>query len=75
MIHRTLHPNPKRLAFYPNKLNKFLAATAERTLGITPSQEDEHEEIEKLIDSLPLPSRRSFGTRPVRYSQLWRTVN
>ena len=35
VIHRILHPNPKRLAFDPNKLNKFFAATAERTLGIT----------------------------------------
>ena len=70
MIHRILHPNPKRLAFDPNKLNKFFAATAERTLGTTPSQEDEHEEIEKLIDSLPLSSIRSFDIRPVRYEEV-----
>lgn len=46
MIHQILHPIPKCLAFNPNKLDKFFAATAEQTLGIPPSEEDEHKEIE-----------------------------
>ena len=34
VIHRVLHPNPQRIKFDPNKLNKHFSVTVECTAGI-----------------------------------------
>ena len=64
-----LHPNPQRINFDPNKLDKHFAATAEPTAGIVYDETDVPEHIMNLIASLPPDTPEAFDIEPVNLKQ------
>ena len=70
VIHRILHPNPKRLTFDPDKLNEFFSSNAERTVGSKPIEEEQYSKIEETIASLPIDKDTAFDVRPVCYREV-----
>ena len=70
VIHRILHPNPKRLTIDPDKLNEYFSSTAERTVGLKPTEEEQHSKIEETIANLPIDNDTTFDIRPVCYGEV-----
>ena len=70
MIHCILHPHPKRLTIDPDKLNECFPSTAERTVVLQPTEEEQYSKIEETIDSLPIDNDTAFDIRLVCYREV-----
>ncbi|CAB3997878.1 Hypothetical predicted protein, partial [Paramuricea clavata] len=71
VIHRILHPEPRRITFHPDKLNSHFTSTAERTIGTDVNDNNNsYDTIRNMIDSLPPDYDNGFHINPVTLGEV-----
>ncbi|CAB4026350.1 Hypothetical predicted protein, partial [Paramuricea clavata] len=70
VIHRILHPEPRRITFHPDKLNSHFTSTAERTIGTDVNDNNSYDTIRNMIDSLPPDYDNGFHINPVTLGEV-----
>ncbi len=70
VIHRILHPEPRRITLHPDKLNSHFTSTAERTIGTDVNDNNSYDTIRNMIASLPPDHDNGFHINPVTLSEV-----
>jgi hypothetical protein len=70
VIHRILHPEPRRITLHPDKLNSHFTSTAEHTISTNVNDNNSYDTIRNMIDSLPPDHDNGFHINPVTLSKV-----